>query len=118
MIRKLTKSYPQDLRTAADYLRIDGYSLDADEADRIASCLRALARRMEHDPQTHQTQALLYEMADNRNCEDSCRCAFCREFWMGVEAGRRDAAIELKGELDKLQRCLDAGIFGPKGEMR
>lgn len=51
-----------------------------------------------------ETEALLTELADRRNCTNGCKCVFCREFEMGVESGKHDAAIELGRVLDELKR--------------
>jgi hypothetical protein len=53
-----------------------------------------------------ETEALLFAMADNRDCANSCRCPFCREFWMGVESGKHDAAIEFQQALDNVKRSI------------
>lgn len=50
-----------------------------------------------------ETEALLFEMADNRDCPNSCRCPFCREFWAGVASGRHDAMIEIERMLEKMR---------------
>jgi hypothetical protein len=53
-----------------------------------------------------ETDALLRELAENRNCPFGCDCAFCHEFALGVESGKHDARIDFDRELDEMKRRL------------